>query len=129
MTVTTEIPPYGKNLGHGTNIFIADQEKEEVAVTHQLITTKKQCMDLGMRTESLWFRGGRMPKRGAQGMIVKGETFFSEDETEELVSRTEAGRRGVRPASDPVGRKSGCVGHALKRMEWEVFRISDCVPK
>lgn len=91
--------------------------------------TKKACRQLGLKTASQWWTSNRVPQQAARGILVKGETFFAECETEEAISKTEADRRGLKPIGEPVGSKSGAVGGGAKHREWEVYRVSECEPK
>ena len=90
--------------------------------------TKKQCKERGFRTHDKWIHRRRIPLRDTVGIVVKGETYFREEETEEVVSKTEARRRGLKPVAEHVAEVSGQVGQGAKSMSWLVYRISDCVP-
>ncbi len=89
-------------------------------------STKKAAKDLGLRLADKWVCKGRYPKPDSVGIVVKGETYYSEDETEEVTSRSAARKLGLRPAGPPVGVRGGRVGG--KYQEWEVYRISECIP-
>lgn len=73
-----------------------------------------------------------IPKRSATPTVIKGEAFFTADQLEELVSATEAGRRGLRVPDhgEPVRSLTRRVGEGGGRsVTYFVFRVSDCVRK
>ncbi len=51
------------------------------------IRTKKAAKEAGLKTEWGWLRQYPclVPKRDAEGVLVKGERYFSKDETEETI--------------------------------------------
>jgi len=102
------------------------------------ITTKKAAREAGMRPADKWLcwrrnkdgASGRpkIPRRGERPLEIKGEKFFQEDQCEEVISKTEAGHRGLRVPRgvEPVGRLHRS---RPKRLHYDVYRLSACKPK
>ena len=87
--------------------------------------TKKAAREAGMSTLKESRQWLLFPKDSAAGMVVKGETFYAGDECEEILSKTEGQRRGLRlrDGSTPV-----CEVRNWHN-SYEAFRVSDFVPK
>ena len=102
-------------------------------------STKKAARDAGLRTYEEWLKSERnyqgeyrrpmVPRRDGVPFVVKGSEFYAIEDCEVVISRTEAGRRGLvvpKDASRVTVRYTQCHGVG---QHYEVFRISDCVPK
>jgi len=104
-----------------------------------VLKTKKAARDAGLRTHVEWlksehnhqgtYRWPMVPSRNAVPQIIKGEEFYTRDDCEELVSRTEARRRGlVVPEGTAPVTQLYTRQHNVSQ-QYDVFRISDCVVK
>jgi len=93
--------------------------------------TKKAARDAGLKTKSEWmkrdYKTGRsqmIPVRQAKPVIVKNEEFFSFDNCEEIISRTEGKKRGLVLRDGVVHVR---IAHADfgKSVEYKLYRRSD----
>ena len=89
------------------------------------ITTKKAAKEAGLKTQRQLASKYLAPRRDESPIIVKGEEYFSNDQSEPLISRTNGKRKGLRIPNgvEPAHRAYGQnVGH------FDVFRESDFEP-
>jgi len=103
-----------------------------------MFTTKKEARAAGLRTAPEWMRWRRtpegetqpplVPRRDATPVLIKGVEFFWEQDCEEIVSRTEASRRGLKVPDDvaPVAELHTQTGRS---QYYSAYRLSDCKPK
>lgn len=90
----------------------------------EAIKTYKAAKNNGLKTAQQWVTDFLYPRRDAIGVHVKDRVFFEESECEEILSRSEAGRRGMRLKANeiPVGSKhTQRFGRSLR---YDVFRVS-----
>jgi len=89
------------------------------------LKTKKDAKLAGYRTEAQWFKKFRAPLAGERPIIVKGDEYFSEVQTEELFSQSR-GKKEIGSLSahaTPVGNK-----RLPRRSVWyDVYRGSDFI--
>jgi hypothetical protein len=93
------------------------------------IKTKKAAREAGLRTREEWLRGWppTAVRLDATPVIVKGAEYFRDADCEELVSKAEAGRRGLLIADDAVPAKM--IYSDKFKKHYDVYRISDCIAK
>ena len=74
----------------------------------QMKKTKKAAKQLGLRISMGWLGRSLAPRRAELPVHVKGDEFYSEQQCERLMSRTEGRRHRLKLPSeaDPVGRRS-----------------------
>jgi hypothetical protein len=94
------------------------------------IRTKKRAKELGYLELDSWVRKRRYPVDNANYITVKGSRFFSQDETVELISRTEIGKRDlVLPEeTKPIATFRASVGNGAKTIYYDAYRVTDCSP-
>ncbi len=89
--------------------------------------TIKQAQQEGLRTEVQWMKSyRRCPKVGARSELIKGRAFFHKDETEELLSKAEGKRRGLKlkQNAEPVHQ----VYYRRAAGYYDMYRASDFLP-
>ena len=89
------------------------------------LKTKKAAKLAGYRTQEQWFKKFRAPLTGENPIVIKGEEYFLESQTEELFSKSK-GKKEIGRLADsvkPVGNKR------LPRssVRYDVYRESDFV--
>lgn len=96
--------------------------------TGSIFTTKASATRAGLKVASQWLSAYRLPKPDAIPVQVKGQDFFAENQTEQLLTKRMAGEIGLSVASaDPACQKNVYTRRGMK--EANLYRVSDCVPK
>ncbi|MDP1562696.1 MAG: hypothetical protein Q8M16_15070 [Pirellulaceae bacterium] len=90
--------------------------------------TKKAAKELGFRTSEQWTIKWRIPRIGEVGLRIRDDDFFSESQTEELITKTKAKSIGLRI---PNGLEPETWVNCRIRGVWhavDVYRISSLEP-
>ncbi len=91
----------------------------------QIFKTKKAAREAGWKTTEQWFAKFRFPRLGEEPILVKGEAFFREHQTEEIYSRSKGKREigRLRKGAVAVGEK----GLPRRSVRYLLYRESDFV--
>lgn len=111
--------------------------RQEIRMNQMSITTKKAAREAGYRTREQWLCAERdfngqprrpmVPKHEAEPTIIKGAAFYAVDQCDELISKTEAKRRG-RKVPDTVQPIKYQHTHAHGKSRWyPLYRLSNCI--
>ena len=92
--------------------------------------TKKAAREAGYASEQELAFGKMIARRHAKPATIEGEKFYSRDQCETLLSRTDARRCGLTVPKyiQPARIITINLGYGRGKCEYEAFRESDCVP-
>ena len=89
------------------------------------LKTKNAAKIAGYHTQQQWFKKFRAPLAGEEPVVIKGEDYFSENQTEELFSKSRGKKEigSLAYGAEPVGNKR----LPRRTIRYDVYRESDFV--
>lgn len=112
----------------------AVDERESGAIARRYHPVQED-VPAGLKTAQEWKIPGcntdgfaRVPRRGAQGVIVNDRVFFRKSDCERLITVREAERRGMVLRAD-ADAMPGCEYDPVRKVAYDIYRESEFVPR